>query len=425
VTSAKNFPSAFNGLSTAALPGRRKLTWNRRESLRLLLALGTTVITGRWAESKERFYSKSKEGKMLTPSVLSKNHFVYVGCRTTKERNARGKGISVYTMDGASGGWSQIQLLEGLTNPSFLTLDRAQRFLYCVHGDRDEVSAFSIDPDSGKLAFVNHQNTGGTNPVYLTIDPSGRIILIANYGTGSIAVLPINEDGSMGTLRHRIQLQGTPGPHRLEQTSSHPHQAVFSPDGKFVVVPDKGLDRIFVIALNAAEGTLEINEANTIVTRSMAGPRHVAFHPLLNILYAINELDSTITSYSFDPRLGRLHPLEWVSTVPAVFTSTNTASGIAVHPSGRYLYCSNRGHDSIAAFAISADGASLSPLGWQLSQGKQPRFFSPDPSWGFLYAANELSDTIAPFRIEPDGRLHSLGHVIETGSPTCIVFKDR
>jgi 6-phosphogluconolactonase len=424
VASVESVASRVNG-SLAVSHNCGRLMTNRRDALRLLVGLGTTAFTGGpWSNSKGVSYSK--EGNVVSPPAILKNFFVYVGCRTTKERNARGKGISVCTMDTASGEWSQIQLFEGLINPSFLAFDRAQRFLYCVHGDFDEVSAFSIDSNSGKLSFVNRQNTGGTNPVHLSVDPSGRFVVIANYGTGSVVSLPILVNGSLGPLRHRIELPGSPGPHRLEQTSSHPHQIAFSPDGKFIVVPDKGLDRIFMIALNELEGTLEISNAGTVNTRSAAGPRHAGFHPTLSYMYVINELDSTVTTYRFDGRVGKPQPLERISTLPPTFTGNNAAAGIAVHPSGRYLYCSNRGHDSIARFAISADGASLSAVDWEPSQGKQPRFFALDPSGSFLYAANEMSDTIIPFHIETqDGRLRPLGQVIETGSPVCVVFKDK
>jgi 6-phosphogluconolactonase (cycloisomerase 2 family) len=192
------------------------------------------------------------------------------------------------------------------------------------------------------------------------------------------------------------------------------------------MVPDKGLDRIFVVELNTLDGTLVISDANMVTTRPAAGPRHVAFHPTLGYLYVVNELDSTVTTYRWAAAPPKLRPVERVSTLPTSFTSNNTASEIAVHPSGRYLYCSNRGHDSIASFAISADGASLSPLDWQLSRGKQPRLFALDPSGSILYAANEESDTIVAFQINSqNGVLSPTGYVLETGSPVCIVFKNE
>jgi 6-phosphogluconolactonase len=396
--------------------------FNRRQVLRLI-GLGAAAFA-HGASSSFDGRSDSKEKKMTTPSLPRNSFLAYVGCRTTKERNARGKGINVYRVAVESGEWSHLQLLSGLTNPSFLAFDKPKRFLYCVHGDFNEVSAFSVGSD-GLLSLVNQQNSGGTNPVHLCVDPEGKYLVVANYATGSIATLPIQADGSLAPLRDLVQLPGMPGPHRTEQTSSHPHQVAFSRDGKLMVVPDKGLDRIFVVELKTNDGTLAISDVNTVTTRSAAGPRHVAFHPILDYLYVVNELDSTLTTYRWRSSPPKLQPLERVSTLPSSFTSNNTGAEIAVHPSGQYLYCSNRGHDSIATFAISADGATLSPLDWQLSQGKQPRFFALDPSGSILYAANEASDTIVPFRINSqNGTVSPLGYVIETGSPVCIVLKE-
>jgi 6-phosphogluconolactonase len=393
---------------------------NRRQFL-YLLGLGTPAFIH---EALNGTF-ESNETTMTNRSVTRKSYLTYVGCRTTQERNARGKGINVYRVNAESGKWSHLQLLGGLTNPSFLAFDKPKRFLYCVHGDFDEVSAFSVGSD-GLLSFVNRQKSGGTNPVHLCVDPEGKYLVVANYATGSIATLPIQADGSLAALRDLVQLPGVPGPHRTEQTSSHPHQVAFSRDGKFIVVPDKGLDRIFVLELNTHYGTLVISDVNTVTTRSGAGPRHVAFSPILDFLYVVNELDSTVTTYCWRSSPPKLHPLERISTLPNSFTSNNTGAEIAIHPSARYLYCSNRGHDSIATFAISSDGASLSPLDWQLSQGEQPRFFALDPSGSILYAANEASDSIVPFRINSEnGTLQAPGYVLETGSPVCIVFKNE
>lgn len=349
--------------------------------------------------------------------------FAYVGSFTTKERKARGDGINVYRMDPISGGWTHVQLVPDLVNPSFLALDRGQRTLYSVHADLTEVSAFAIDKESGRLRFLNRQSMGGKNPVHLAIDPTGRFLITANYSAGTVAVLSIEPDGSLGPQVDNVQLPGEPGPHRLEQPSSHPHDVPFDPAGRFILVPDKGLDRIFVFRLDSASGKLVPNDPPSVASRAGAGPRHVAFDHAAAFAYVINELDSTVTTYRYDAERGDLKPQQIVSTLPPTFTGNNTASEIVLAPSGKFVYGSNRGHDSIAIFAIDQASGMLSPIGWESTQGKTPRFFALDPSAHFLYAANETTDTIVTFRVDAaTGNLTPTGQIVKNGSPACIVF---
>jgi 6-phosphogluconolactonase len=207
--------------------------------------------------------------------------FAYVGAFTTPQRKGHGHGINAYRMDRDSGDWTHIQLLSDIENPSFLTLDRQQRFLYSVHADLEQVRAYSIDKASGRLSPLNRQSCGGKNPVYLTIDPSGRFIVTANYTGGSVGVVPIEKDGSLGAMTDVVSLKGEPGPNRKEQASSHPHDAPFDPGGRFITVPDKGLDRIFVFRLDTGTGKLHPNDPPFAQTQVGAGPRHIAFHPTL------------------------------------------------------------------------------------------------------------------------------------------------
>src|SRR5262249_44123967 len=188
--------------------------------------------------------------------------------------------------------------------------------------------------------------------VHLAIDVTGRFLVVANYATGTVAVLPINPDGSLAPLSDLTTLSGTPGPHRTQQESSHPHHCPFDRTGRVVVVPDKGLDKIFVYRLDPARGRLAAANPPDVPSRAGAAPRHVGFHPMLPYAYVINELDSTIATYHFDPDKGALKPLQIVTTLPSSYTGNNTGAEIAVAPSGRFLYGSNRGHDSIAIFAI-------------------------------------------------------------------------
>lgn len=240
--------------------------------------------------------------------------FAYVGAFTTPERKGHGGGISVYRVDQASGVWTHEQLLE-IINPSFLALDRAQRFLYSVHADLDEVSAYAIDKLNGHVTALNRQSCGGKNAVHLSIDPTGRWILTANYSVGSVGVVPIEKDGTLGPRSDLVTLSGEPGPNRVEQASSHPHNAVFDPSGRFIAVCDKGLDRVFVFRLDAENGKLTPNEPPSVATRPGDGPRHIAFHPKMPLAYVINELGSCVTTYRFDAQRGSLQPIQIVPWV--------------------------------------------------------------------------------------------------------------
>ncbi len=364
---------------------------------------------------------------MSAPSAAMKDEgaamFVYVGCYTTKQRNARGEGINVYRMDRASGAWTHLQLVRDLVNPSWLTLDGQQRCLYSAHGDGEVVTAFGIDKSTGQLKLLNQQATGGKNGVRIAVDSTNKYLVCANYSSGTVAVLPINPDGSLGPLSDLATLTGNPGPHRTEQASPHPHDVPFDRSGRFVVVPDKGLDKVFVYKLDTARGKLVASDAPFATSRPGAGPRHADFHPSKPYAYVINELDSTITTYRFDSSSGELKPLQVITTLPPSFTGNSTTSEIAVAPSGRFVYGSNRGHDSIAIFAVDAASGTLTPVDWEPTQGKTPRFFGFDPSGAFLYAANQDSDTIVCFRVDrASGKLSSTGSVVKTGSPSSIVF---
>lgn len=360
---------------------------------------------------------------MSQPSELAVPSFAYVGCYTTKQRNARGEGIGVYRIDRGSGDWVQVHLVRDLVNPSWLTFDPSKRRLYAAHGDGEHATAFLVDWQTGQLTPMNQQATGGKNGVSLGVDPTNRFLVVGNYSSGTVAVLPINSDGSLGPLSDLVTLTGTPGPHRAEQASSHPHDVPFDRAGRFVVVPDKGLDKVFVFRLDVATGKLVAGTPPSVSTRPGAGPRHVAFHPRKPCAYVINELDSTVTTYALGAA-GEMKPLQVITTLPPSFTGNNTTSEIAVHPSGRFVYGSNRGHDSLAIFNVDDLTGTLAPVGWEPTQGKTPRFFTLDPAGATLYVANQDSDTIVFFRVDQsNGKLSPTGQVIKTGSPSSIVFR--
>jgi 6-phosphogluconolactonase (cycloisomerase 2 family) len=357
------------------------------------------------------------------PSAQTSPAFAYVGCYTTTERRARGEGLGVYRIDRASGDWARVQLLRDLVNPSWLTFDRSKRRLYSLHGDGEHATAFLVDWHTGRLTLLNRQVTGGRNGVSAAVDPTGRFLVVGNYTSGTVGVLPINPDGSLGAPSDVVALAGAPGPHRTEQASSHPHDVLFDRAGRFLLVPDKGFDRVFVFSLDGARGKLVAGTPPSIATRPGAGPRHVDFHPSRPWAYVINELDSTITAYTHGAS-GELKPIQVITTLPPNFTGHNTTSEIAVHPSGRFVYGSNRGHDSIAIFRVDELTGSLTPVGWEPTQGKTPRVFALDPAGGALYAANQDSDTVVFFRIDrASGALSPTGQVIKTGSPSSIVFR--
>jgi 6-phosphogluconolactonase len=353
----------------------------------------------------------------------SREMFAYVGAFTTAQRKGHGDGINVYRMDPRTGAWTHVQLVPNIVNPSFLAVDHWQRFLYSVHADLDEVSAYAIDKNSGQLTSLNTQSCGGKNPVYLSLDPSNRYIVTANYTAGSIGVVPIEQNGSLGPRTDLVTLTGTPGPNRKEQIGSHPHDCPFDPAGRFIVVPDKGLDRIFVFRLHAATGKLVPNNPASVATRAGAGPRHIAFHPILPFAYVINELGSMMTTYRYDAARGVLQPVQVLPTTPSTFTGDNTGAEVAVAPSGRFVYGSNRGHDSIAIFTVDRVSGTLTPVDWVSTQGKTPRFFALDPTANFLYAANQDTDTVVTFRVnQRNGRLSPTGQIVKVGSPCTIVF---
>ncbi|HEX2827052.1 MAG TPA: lactonase family protein [Burkholderiales bacterium] len=348
-----------------------------------------------------------------------KPRYAYVGGFTTEKRKAQGKGVAVYRIDDA-GKWSFVHACDAIHNPHYVCLDRTQRFLYSAHGDSSETAAYSIDDATGRLTFLNMQETGGDNSSTVTVDASNRWVVLSN-GPG-VAVFPRNDDGTLAPRSDLHLAEGGDGPWRDHQHGPHPHQAIFDPTGQWVVVPDKGLDRVFVFRFDARSGRLG-RDPFSVKCRYGAIPRHIAFHPHAPFAYVVNEQDSTVNAYRWDAKRGTLEPFQRVPTTPTSYVADNTGAEIAIAPSGRFVYASNRGHDSIAIFAVQDDGA-IETVGWESTQGKKPRFFGPDPDWKHLYAANENGHTIVEFDVNHEtGRLTPTGQIIETGSPACIAFK--
>jgi 6-phosphogluconolactonase len=368
---------------------------------------------------------RERQSKARSTVIVISHHpvkptFAYVGCFTSAERKARGEGIAVFRV-APDGRWTPVETCDVLPNPSYIALDHAQRCLYSAHGDSDEVCSYSRDPKNGRLAFLNKQKTEGDNSSTVEVHASNRWVLLST-GPG-VALFPIRGDGSLGPYTDLIVPEGAPGPWRDEQHGPHPHQATFDPTGRFVIVPDKGLDKVLVFRLDADRGKLLPCDPPYVKTRYGAIPRHVAFHPARPFAYVVNEQDSTVNAYHWDAARGELKPFQRVPTTPTTYVGDNMAAEIAILPSGRFLYASNRGHDSIAIYSVDAATGMIGPVGWESVRGKKPRFFALSPDASRLYAANENSHTIVEFDVAQDsGKLAATGQVIETGSPTCIVF---
>ncbi len=345
--------------------------------------------------------------------------YAYVGSRTTRERNARGEGISVFRLDARSGALERIQLVGDLVNPSYLALSADGSRLYCVHGDCSEASAFAVERSTGRLTFLNQRSTEGRNPVHLALDPSGRHLIVTNHLGASLAVLPIADDGSLLPLTQLESISGPIGPHRIEQQQAKPHFNPFDPSGRWVVVPDKGLDRVFSYRF---EGGALTAAATFAQAREGAGPRGAAFHPGKALAYVINELDSTLTTYRFDSGTGELVPLHIVPTLPPTFIGNSRAAGIAIDAAGQRLYASNRGADSIATFRLDGDTGLPTFVDAVPTLGRTPRFFTLSPNGRLLFVLNEDSDTIVALDVDRDGGLVAPRQVAACGSPVCMVF---
>lgn len=347
----------------------------------------------------------------------------YVGSRTTRERNARGEGISVFRVDADTGSLTLLHVVGGLKNPSYLALNRRADRLYVVHGDSEEASAFDVLSD-GNLALLGTVPCGGRNPVHLALDPTERYLVVSNHLSSNLAVLPVAASGELLAPSQIVTLPGSPGPHRVEQPFAKPHFNPFDPAGRHVVVPDKGVNRVFVFRFDG--GTLAPSSTPWVDTRETAGPRHLAFHPSAPYAYVINELDSTVTAYHYAANTGKLEAFQVLSSLPDTWTGDSRASGITIDAAGRTLYASNRAHDSIAVFRIDPATGRLTLVDATPSGGRTPRFFTLAPGGRHMFVLNEDTDQIVTFAVDgASGQLADTGQSVACGSPVCMVFADR
>jgi 6-phosphogluconolactonase len=346
---------------------------------------------------------------------------VYVGTYTSGES----RGIYRLSLDLASGALTRDGEPTEAVDPSFLFLSADGARLYAVNETGQSrsdapgaVSAFAVDRATGALTFLNKQPSGGAAPCHLSLDREGRRVLVANYWGGSVAVLPIEKDGRLGAPAHVEQHEGeNPTP---RDPGPHAHSVEPDAAGRFAIVSDLGLDRIVSYRIDAASGRLQAG-STPVSLPAGAGPRRFAFHPDGRHGYSINELDSTITALAYEPGSGTLTSLQTVSTLPSGFTGSNSTAEVAVSADGRFLYGSNRGHDSLAIFAIDGATGRLSLVGHEPTRGRHPRHFAIDPTGAYLIAANRDSDNLAVFRIERQtGRLVPVGEPIRVPRPVCV-----
>jgi 6-phosphogluconolactonase len=349
--------------------------------------------------------------------------FVYLGTYTGGKSSS--KGIYVARFHAGTGELSEPELAAEITNPSFLALHPSRPLLYAV-GETGgpqggTVSAFAIDRASGRLKLLNQASSRGGGPCHVAVDRTGRYVLVVNYGTGSVAVLAIRDDGSLGDSTAFVQHSGSSvNPKR--QQGPHAHSVNLSPDNRFAIVADLGLDQVLVYRFDASSGSLQPNDPPFARVAPGAGPRHFTFHPSGRFAYVINELASTVTAFNWDARRGVLSEIQTISTLPKDFSGENYTAEVVVHPNGRFLYGSNRGHDSIAVFSIDRQG-KLTFIETTPTQGSFPRNFALDPTGRWLLAANQRSDNVVLFRVDPKtGRLSPANRTIRVGSPVCVRF---
>jgi 6-phosphogluconolactonase len=361
-----------------------------------------------------------------------KKYFVYVGTYTA-EAGSTSKGIYAYRFDSDTGELASIGVAAETANPSFLAVHPNQRFLYAVNetgnyqGQKSgAVSAFSIDHTTGKLTLLNEVASKGADPCYITVDKTGKYVLVANYTGGSVAVFPVLEDGRLGEATAFIQHTGH-GADPERQEGPHAHSIDLSPDERFAIVDDLGLDETLVYRFDRAKGSLTLNDPQIYTTLAKAdpgaGPRHFAFNPNGKFAYVVNEIQSTVSVLSYDGSAGVLRRLQTISTYPKDFSAHNDDAEIQVHPSGKFLYASNRGHDSIAVFAIDPDKGTLTLVEYASTNGRTPRSFEIAPGGSLLFAANEKSNNIVVFSIDAKtGRLKPTGKVLDVSEPVCVKF---
>ena len=361
---------------------------------------------------------------LLAAISVRADYLVYFGTYT----GAKSKGIYVSRMND-EGKLSPPELAAEMTSPSYLAVHPNGRFLYAIgevakfkEQKAGAVAAFAIDAPSGKLTLVNQQSSGGPGPCHIALDEKGRCVVVANYGGGSVKALPIEKDGSLGEPGTFIQHEGS-SVNKGRQEAPHGHCILVDPSQRFALACDLGLDKVLIYKLDALKATLTPNDPAFGTVAPGSGPRHMAFHPNEKFAYVINEMNCTMTAFTWDSKRGALAEIQTISTLPGELQRGYSTAEVYVHPSGKFVYGSNRGHDRIVVFACDPKTGKLSLVEHQSTQGKTPRHFGIDPKGRFLLAENQGSDSVIVFRIDPNtGKLSATGEKIEVGAPVCAVF---
>ena len=406
-----HFEPAASAPDTSGLTRRELLPWFGAAGL-------AAVAPGTLAQVTAQHHSH--------PAATAR--YVYVGTYTAPDVPPGGThpsvavGIYVFRMDPHHGGLTPIQIVPA-SNPSYLALNPSMTRLYSVNENlAGGVSAYAINPATGMLSFINSASADGKHTTHLSVHPSGRYLMAANYTSGNCPVFRLMADGSIGAKTADFQSVGNgTGPNAGRQEGPHAHQIVTDLDAQHVFAVDLGADKVNALNLDLGTGALSANTVPFANTASGSGPRHMAFHPNRQRAYVLNELVSTIDVFSYDALRGALIWLQTISTLPKNFVGSNTTAEIRIHPSGRFLYNTNRGHNSVAKFQIDDDG-TLDSIGWESTGGQWPRGMNIDPSGSFLYAANQNTDTILVFEIRHNGDLHRTGAVVNTPTPVDVVF---
>ena len=357
---------------------------------------------------------------------ISANPVVYIGTYT-EHVGSVSKGIYIYRLNLASGELTFERQAVGVLNPSYLALHPQGEFLYAVNEvqsfageEGGGVSAFSIDSDSGEVELLNAQPSRGKDPCYISIERTGRFALVANYSSGTAAMLPIQPDGKLGPATDVIQHFGS-SLHPERQTEAHTHCILPDPTNRFAIVVDLGLDKLLVYEMDLDRGKL--HKHSEVSVRPGAGPRHLTFHPNGQFAYLVNELNATLSGYRYDAESGAFEELQTVPALPDGFTGENLCAEVRVSPDGKHLYASNRGHDSLVCYSIDQSTGLLSYQHHTPTGGREPRNFAIDPSGAFLLAANQKSHNLVTFRINPaSGALTRVGNEVEIPMPVCIKF---
>ena len=354
---------------------------------------------------------------------MAETVLVYVGTYTYR----KSEGIYVYQLDPLIGVLKLISKATGIQNPSFLAIEPWQKYLYTVNETADfegkpsgAVSAFSINSETGELSFLNMKPSLGTHPCHICVDKTGKFVLVANYSSGSVSVLPVKKDGSLGDATDFIQHHGSSvNPKRQE--GPHAHSVTLDEANRYAFAADLGLDKVMIYKFDSNRGKLIPNDEPWVKIKDGAGPRHFTFHPKGKYAYLINELDSTMTAFVYDSEYGTLKEMQTVPALPKDFTGISHCADIHVTPSGKFLYGSNRGHDSIVIYAVNEATGKLAYVGHEPTQGKTPRNFAIDLSGNLLLAANQDTDTVVPFRInQKTGQLVATGKVTKVPTPVCL-----